>query len=64
MVSFFAEECSQSRDHIRRTVAVANRSPGGFSRTVDIWSSIASIRRQVLALVTIPESGWFHLVRD
>src|SRR6266403_54068 len=34
---FFAEECSQSRDHIRRTVAIANRSPGGFSRTVDIW---------------------------
>jgi hypothetical protein len=33
---FLAEECAQSRDHIRRTVAVANRSPGSFTRTVDV----------------------------
>src|SRR6266852_3467327 len=33
---FLTEECAQSRDHIRRTVAIANRSPGRFTRTVDV----------------------------
>src|SRR3984893_17979929 len=33
---FLAEECAQARDHIRCTVAIANRSPGRFTRTVDV----------------------------
>ena len=32
-----AKERAQSRDHIRRTVAIANRAPRGFARAVDIW---------------------------
>ena len=32
-----AKERTQSRDHIRRTVGIANRAPRGLARAVDIW---------------------------
>src|SRR6267378_1721689 len=32
-----AEERAQSRDYLRRTVAIANGAPRCFARTVDIW---------------------------
>ena len=32
-----AEQRTQPRDHIRGAVAIANRAPRGFARTVDVW---------------------------